>query len=55
MLDSKNKVYQNILKNIEQNGGPISSEVEANMNEINERFAKTADLASQWDQVNYFL
>ena len=51
MLESKNKVYQNIIKNIDQSGGPVPIEVTSNTKEINERFAKTIDLATQWEQV----
>lgn len=54
MLDSKNKVYQNIVKNMNQSGGNVPSETETNMREINEKFSKVSDLSSQWEQVNFF-
>ncbi|KAK6636175.1 hypothetical protein RUM43_009828 [Polyplax serrata] len=50
MLDSKNKVYQNIVKNIDVGGGLVPSEMAANMKEINEKFESTTDLAAHWDQ-----
>lgn len=52
MLDSKNKVYQNIVKNIDVGGGLVPSEMAANMKDINEKFESTTDLAAHWDQVS---
>lgn len=52
MLDSKNKVHQSIVKNVDQSGGPSQPQIIDSMREINERFTNVIQLATQWEQVS---
>lgn len=51
MLESKNKVFQNIVKSLDQSEGIDSSEFKTKMLDLNERFADVAQKAVAWEQV----
>lgn len=51
MLESKNKVFQNIIKSLEQKEGIDTNDFKNNMLSLNERFADVAQRAVAWEQV----
>lgn len=52
MLESKNKVFQNICKSLDQNEGIDSSDFKNKMVALNQRFADVAQRAVMWEQVS---
>lgn len=51
MLESKNKVFQSIIKSLSNSEGIDTSEFKSKMNQLNERFASVTQYSQQWEQV----
>ena len=52
MLESKNKVFQSIVKSVDNNEGIHTGDFRLSMAQLNERFVRVTQLDQQWDLVS---
>jgi len=52
MLESKNKVFQSIVKSVDSNEGIDTGDFRLRMVQLNERFVRVTQLAQQWELVS---
>jgi hypothetical protein len=52
MLESKNKVFQSIVKSVDNNEGIDTGDFRLRMAQLNERFIRVTQLAQQWELVS---
>lgn len=52
MLESKNKVFQSIVKSVDNNEGIDTGDFRLRMVQLNERFVRVTQLAQQWELVS---
>lgn len=52
MLESKNKVFQSIVKSVDSNEGIDTGDFRLRMAQLNERFIRVTQLAQQWELVS---
>jgi len=52
MLESKNKVFQSIVKSVDSNEGIDTGDFRLRMAQLNERFVRVTQLAQQWELVS---
>jgi nesprin-1 len=52
MLESKNKVFQSIVKSVDSNEGIDTGDFRLKMAKLNERFVRVTQLAQQWELVS---
>ena len=52
MLESKNKVFQSIVKSVDNNEGIDTGDFRLRMAQLNERFVRVTQLAQQWELVS---
>lgn len=52
MLESKNKVFQSIVKSVDNNEGIDTGDFRLRMTQLNERFVRVTQLAQQWELVS---
>lgn len=55
MLESKNKVFQSIVKSVDHSEGIDTGDFRLRMAQLNERFARVTQLAQQWELVSKVL
>jgi hypothetical protein len=55
MLESKNKVFQSIVKSVDHSEGIDTGDFKFRMAQLNERFIRVAQLAQQWELVGHKL
>jgi hypothetical protein len=55
MLESKNKVFQSIVKSVDHNEGIDTGDLRLRMARLNERFIRVTQLAQQWELVSHAL
>lgn len=51
MLESKNKVYHNIIKSVDSSEGIDTGDFQMRMQQLNDRFARDTQQSQQWEQV----
>jgi hypothetical protein len=55
MLESKNKVFQSIVKSVDHSEGIDTGDFRLKMAQLNERFIRVTQLAQQWELVGHKL
>lgn len=53
MLESKNKVFQSIVKSVDHSEGIDTGDFRLRMAQLNERFIRVNQLAQQWELVGH--
>lgn len=52
MLESKNKVFQSIVKSVDHTGGIDTEDFNLKMIQLNERFSRVVQQAQNWEHVS---